>query len=202
LCGYKKCQGSFLHFATADCYQQVLNRNAPIAVRFSNLAKGCMKEVLSKEDQRTLRNHGFMTAAFGAISVNRHLTSGFQAKNATLDSMDIVPVWLQTYVAYTLRYIEYERRALPIALICDHLSKPESETLKGSELVTSKGDAKDQKHPEGKKKRKTPPAELPNDGADVDKNDAKASKKPMPTFFFYSRANKVCCHASHSYRSF
>ena len=198
LCGYKKCRGSFLHFATADCYQQVLNRNAPIAVRFSNLAKGCMKEVLSKENQRTLRNHGFMTAAFGAISVNRHLASGFQAKDATLDSMDIVPVWLQTYVADTLRYIEYERRALPIALICNHLSKPESETLKSSELVTSKGDAKDQKQPEGKK-RKTPPAELPNDGVDDDKNDAKASKKPMPTFFFYSQANKVGCLASHSY---
>lgn len=97
LCGYNKCRGSFLHFATADCYQEILKRNAPIAVRFASLAKGCMKEVMSEDDERTLRNHGFGTAAFGAISVNRHKAHDFLDND--LDSMDLVPVWLKTYVA-------------------------------------------------------------------------------------------------------
>ena len=122
LCGYGKCRGSFLHFATADCYQRVLSRNAPIASRFSNLVKGSMKQVMAEDDERVLRSHGFQTAAFGAISVNRHHNTDDGDKNGLVDAMDFVPVWLRTYVADTLRYIEYERRALPIALICDHLS--------------------------------------------------------------------------------
>jgi hypothetical protein len=123
LCGYGKCRGSFLHFSTADCYQQVLNRNAPVASRFANLVKGSMKVVMSEDDERVLRSHGFLTAAFGPISVNRR-----QALEC--DSLDFVPVWLRTYVADTLRYIEYERRALPISLICDHLSSMEGNVEK------------------------------------------------------------------------
>ena len=72
LCGNTNCRGSFLHFATADCYQEVLNRNSPIAVRFSSLVKGCMKQVMSREDEHVLDNHGFGTAAFGAVSFNHH----------------------------------------------------------------------------------------------------------------------------------
>ncbi|GAX25234.1 hypothetical protein FisN_5Lh316 [Fistulifera solaris] len=127
LCGYGKCRGSFLHFATADCYQQVLNRNAPIATRFSNLVKGSTKQVMSDDDERVLRNHGFNTAAFGAISVNRRVEFSIGGKSSLMDSLDLVPVWLKTYVADTLRYIEYERRALPISLICDHLSSARQE---------------------------------------------------------------------------
>jgi hypothetical protein len=127
LCGYGKCRGSFLHFATADCYQQVLNRNAPIATRFSNLVKGSTKQVMSDDDERVLRNHGFSTAAFGAISVNRREEFSIGGKSSLMDSLDLVPVWLKTYVADTLRYIEYERRALPISLICDHLSSARQE---------------------------------------------------------------------------
>ena len=122
LCGYKKCRGSFLHFATADCYQQVLNRNAPIATRFSDLVRGSMKQVMSEDDDLVLRNHGFHTAAFGAISVNRREASASGVNDSLVDSLETVPVWLKTYVADALRYIEYERRALPISLICEHLS--------------------------------------------------------------------------------
>lgn len=122
LCGNGKCRGSFLHFATADCYQQVLNRNSPIASRFSNLVKSSMKQVMSDDDKRVLRTHGFHTAAFGAISVNRRVDDLSTGDIAMLDSIDLVPVWLRTYIADTLRYIEYERRALPISLICDQLS--------------------------------------------------------------------------------
>jgi hypothetical protein len=126
LCGHGKCRGSFLHLATADCYQKVMNRNCPIASRFSNLIKGCMKKVMSEEDEKVLNNHGFRTASFGAISVNRHNTE--LSNNDLSDTMDIVPVWLKTYAADTLRYIEYERRALPITLIIDQMPSESSET--------------------------------------------------------------------------
>lgn len=126
LCGYGKCRGSFLHFATADCYQQVLNRNSPIASRFSSMIKGSMKQVMSPDDEQILRSHGFLTAAFGAISVNRRADTISGINEGLVDSLDIVPVWLRTYVADALRYIEYERRALPIALICEHLSTSSS----------------------------------------------------------------------------
>jgi hypothetical protein len=128
LCGYGKCRGSFLHFATADCYQQVLNRNSPIAARFANLVKGSMKQVMSEDDEKVLKNHGFLTAAFGAISVNRHMVTSTGHGQALLDSLENVPVWLRTFVADVLRYIEYERRALPISLICDHLSSAKKQS--------------------------------------------------------------------------
>ena len=126
LCGCSKCRGSFLHFSTADCYQQVLNRNSPIAVRFANLVKGCTKKVMADEDNQTLTRHGFGTAAFGAISFNRHKDLNSTLMEAKLDSIANVPVWLRTYVADVLRYIEYERRALPVALLCQHFRANES----------------------------------------------------------------------------
>jgi hypothetical protein len=63
LCGYDNCRGSFLHFATPDCYQEVLSRNSPIDLRFANLFKGSTKPVMSEEDERILNNHGFRTAS-------------------------------------------------------------------------------------------------------------------------------------------
>jgi hypothetical protein len=131
LCGYSKCRGSFLHFATADCYQQVLNRNSPIAVRFSNLVKSCTKKVMAEDDDRILSNHGFGTAAVGAVGFNRHEIFTSPSGNDKLDSLANVPVWLRTYVADVLRYIEYERRALPIALLCDHFKKKGEDKTKG-----------------------------------------------------------------------
>ena len=155
LCGYGKCRGSFLHFATADCYQKVMNRNCPIATRFSNLIKGCMKQVMSEDDEKVLKSHGFRTAAFGAISVNRR---DAETVNENLsDTMQIVPVWLKTYAADTLRYIEYERRALPITLICDQMSPDDKED-----------DKEDKDAPENKKGPKGP-------------------TKPETSFFFFSR---------------
>ena len=127
LCGHGRCRGSFLHFATADCYQQVLNRNSPIATRFASLVKGSMKKIMSPDDEQILKSHGFLTAVFGAIGVNRRKMDGARQTEALVDSLDMIPVWLRTYVADTLRYIEYERRALPIALICDHLASSKGE---------------------------------------------------------------------------
>lgn len=129
LCGQKRCRGSFLHFATADCYQQVLNRNLPFAVRLSQLVKGCTKKVMSEEDELILKRHGFQTAAFGAVSVKRKQMNDLEFDDdTTLDSMDFVPIWLRSHVADILRYIEYERRALPIALISNQISQSKDST--------------------------------------------------------------------------
>lgn len=144
LCGHGKCRGSFLHYATAECYQKVMNRNCPIASRFSNLIKGCMKQVMSEDDQKVLGNHGFRTAAFGAISINRR--DGDSVNQHLSDTMDIVPVWLKTYAADTLRYIEYERRALPITLVCDQMS-PDTTTSKEEEKNDEPSKAKAAKEP-------------------------------------------------------
>ena len=171
LCGHTKCRGSFLHLTSAPCYQQVLSRNCPIAARFANLVRGCMKQVMSREDSDILQKHGFSTAAFGAVSFNHRSKANLIAhsnSNAKVykdertqlgelllqlsstpartsstvssandpmnsndvvmsssnnvipdsseDSIENVPIWLRTYVADTLRYIEYERRALPVSI--------------------------------------------------------------------------------------
>jgi hypothetical protein len=53
--------------------------------------------------------------------------------------MDMVLICLCTYVADTLCYIEYERRALPIWLICDHLAASKRAGLKASATQLIKG---------------------------------------------------------------
>lgn len=177
LCGHKRCSGSFLHFAAADCYQQVLNRNSPVASRLANLVKGCTKKVMADDDEKILMRHGFQTAAFGAVSVNRRNAKALDKLDSSLDSMNIVPVWLRTYVADTLRYIEYERRALPIALICNDLYDesgnvpiPESEESTSDENVSMEEEEEE---------------------SDEDIEEAEeASPKPEPTFFYYSRMER------------
>lgn len=170
LCGHGQCRGSFLHFATADCYQQVLNRNSPVAVRLANLVKGSTKKVMSEDDDAILKRHGFQTAAFGAISVNRRKANINTEAHSILDSMNIVPVWLRTYVADTLRYIEYERRALPIALICNDLfvDTPGTTEVASSSIKN---------------------AEESIEILEEDDKPVKGSK-PEPTFFFYSRTQR------------
>jgi hypothetical protein len=177
LCGNIQCRGSFLHFATADCYQQVLNRNAPIAVRLSQLIKGCTKQVMAQEDSKILERHGFLTAAFGAVSVNRQKVTSGQFSGAELDSMEFVPIWLRTYVADTLRYIEYERRALPIALICNEITK---------EPKSKEDDAKNDPSTEEKasSSSKKPGNSAPKS---VDDKPIKGCKPEPPFFFFFRR---------------
>lgn len=121
LCGHTKCRWSFLHHATADQYQQVLSRNSPIAVRVASLIRASNKKVMSSEDNKALKRHGFHTATFGAVSFFKKEKRLDQQEEAT-SSIENVPVWLRTYAADVLRYIEYERRGLPSALICNTLN--------------------------------------------------------------------------------
>lgn len=172
LCGHGKCRGSFLHFATAECYQQVLHRNAPVAVRLANLIKGSAKKVLSEDDDTILKKHGFQTAVFGAVSVNRRKADILDRINPNLDSMDIVPIWLRTYVATLLRYIEYERCALPIALLCNDLD----------DAAAGEGQPESRDKTSQKK-------DYSVSRSDDDEKPIKGSK-PEPTFFYYSRKKR------------
>ena len=207
LCGNKNCRGSFLHFATADCYQQVLSRNAPIAVQFANLAKGCIKEILSKEDGRVLQSHGFGTAAFGACSFNHHR----RGESEKLNSLDNVPIWLKTFAADTLRYIEYERRALPIALLSNHFSQggePFTNAKDGSEdqgegtsKTTREGSASSSRSKKSAKKSKSSSSDskkadakkpAPFDESLIPPEDRKPvpGSKPTSAFFFFSKQER------------
>lgn len=116
LCGNAACRGSFLHFVRADHYQKVLSETNAIAVRFANLLKSCMKAStrdLQPADSDILKEHGFGCAAFGAVTY-------FKDEDGTeVNSLDRVPTWLKMYIASVLQYIEHERKALPISLLCD-----------------------------------------------------------------------------------
>lgn len=167
LCGHKNCRGSFLHFATADCYQQVLSRNSPIAARFANLVRGCMKQVMSKEDSELLAKHGFSTAAFGAVSFNHHTSSG--DSSSTQDSIDNVPIWLRTFVADCLRYIEYERRALPVALLCNQMDRID----------------KSKKEEKAKKKQKPKPVPKKEKPEQAEKSKSISGSRPKTSWMFF-----------------
>jgi hypothetical protein len=179
LCGQCQCRGSFLHFATADCYQQVLNRNAPVAVRLSQLIKGCAKKVMSDDDVDILERHGFQTAAFGAVSVNRRKATNSEFVDASLDSMDFVPIWLRTHVADILRYIEYERRALPIALISNQISHNQEESDSGT--------AESKKDMNVATKKES--SQHDTASKSIDDKPVKGSK-PEPTFFYFLRRKR------------
>jgi len=167
LCGHKNCRGSFLHFATADCYQQVLSRNSPIAARFANLVRGCMKQVMSKEDSELLAKHGFSTAAFGAVSFNHHTASA--DSNSTQDSIENVPIWLRTFVADCLRYTEYERRALPVALLCNQMDRID----------------KSKKEEKAKKKQKPKPVPKKEKPEPAEKSKSISGSRPKTSWMFF-----------------
>ncbi len=167
LCGHKNCRGSFLHFATADCYQQVLSRNSPIAARFANLVRGCMKQVMSKEDSELLAKHGFSTAAFGAVSFNHHTSSA--DSTSTQDSIDNVPIWLRTFVADCLRYIEYERRALPVALLCNQMDRID----------------KSKKEEKAKKKQKPKTVPKKEKPEQVEKSKSISGSRPKTSWMYF-----------------
>jgi hypothetical protein len=95
LCGTSTCRGSFLHYATQDELQQVLNQNYGPLWRYSSLLRACSDKPVSNEDLVVLQRHGIQNAAFGCDP----------------------PKWVLKYAAEILRFIEYERKALPCALI-------------------------------------------------------------------------------------
>eukprot|EP01038_Epipyxis_sp_PR26KG_P004388 gene4388-6204_t len=95
LCGMPACRGSFLHYATQDDLQQILNQNCGPLWRFSALLRNCSNRPLRPDDEDVLNRHGMGNAALG--------------KNP--------PLWMKKYAVENLKLIEYERKALPCALM-------------------------------------------------------------------------------------
>lgn len=95
LCGMSSCRGSFLHYATQDDLQQILNQNCGSLWRYASLLRACSPLPVTEKDRMTLDRHGIRTAALGTSP----------------------SPWIIKYIADILRFIEYERKALPCALI-------------------------------------------------------------------------------------
>lgn len=98
LCGMTTCRGSFLHYATQDDLQQVLNQNFGPLLRYASLLKACTGKSMCKEDVEVLVRHGVHDVAIGCNP----------------------PIWIKKYVVDILRFIEFERKALPCALLRRH----------------------------------------------------------------------------------
>jgi hypothetical protein len=95
LCGMASCRGSFLAYATQDDLQQVLNQNFGPVSRYASLLRACADRKASTEDTMTLARHGIKQAILGSHPPN----------------------WMIKYAADILRFIEFERKALPCSLL-------------------------------------------------------------------------------------
>lgn len=95
LCGMSSCRGSFLHFATQDDLQQVLNQNFGPGLRYASLLRACSDLPFTDKDAETLARHGIQSVALGNQPAS----------------------WVRKYVTDILRFIEFERMALPCALL-------------------------------------------------------------------------------------
>ncbi len=95
LCGMSTCRGSFLHYATQEDLQQVLNQNCGPLWRYASLLRACTNKTVSSNDTNTLLRHGISSAALGRNPSH----------------------WISKYAADCLRFVEFERKALPCALM-------------------------------------------------------------------------------------
>ena len=75
--------------------QQVLTQNCGILWRYSALLRACSGKPMSDLDRASLQRHGMGTASLG----------------------EDPPSWILKYAAEILRFIEFERKALPCALL-------------------------------------------------------------------------------------
>lgn len=96
LCGMTHCRGSFLHYATQDDLQQVLNQNCGPLWRYASLLRACSNKPLHAKDLEVLDRHGIKDASLIPSSRDR---------------------WILQYTADNLKFIEFERKALPCALL-------------------------------------------------------------------------------------
>ena len=95
LCGSPHCRGSFLHYATQEDLQQVLNQNCGPLWRFASLLKSCSAKPWSKADEEAMGRHGIRGAALNENS----------------------KLWMKKFAADNLRFLEFERKALPCSLM-------------------------------------------------------------------------------------
>jgi hypothetical protein len=78
-----------------DDLQQVLNQKCGPLYRVASLLRACTDKPLTEKDKQTLQLHGMGKYGLGGNTSQ----------------------WLQKYAAETLRFVEFERQALPCALI-------------------------------------------------------------------------------------
>lgn len=122
LCGMKYCRGTFLHYATEDDLQQVLTQNCGVLWRYATLLRSCSYLPVSREDRKFLHTHGMGETVFGFdINVEESengTTENEESEDVTDRSRENAESdWILKYASDNLRFVEYERKALPMALM-------------------------------------------------------------------------------------
>lgn len=120
LCGSTACRGSFLHYATQHDLQQVLTLNCGPLWRYASLLRACAGIPLSKQDGAVLERHGryrcndiaLKHCSFTGVVLVVRFTG---MKNAAFGKHHFH--WVKKYAADNLRFVEFERKALPCALM-------------------------------------------------------------------------------------
>lgn len=112
LCGMSSCRGSFLHYATQDELQQVLNQNCGPLWRYASLLRSCSTLPITDSDRSVLAHHGIRKAILGPSP----------------------PLWVEKYASDILRFIEYERKALPCALMRSKDGSPSHYTYSSADM--------------------------------------------------------------------
>ncbi len=112
LCGMSSCRGSFLHYATQDELQQVLNQNCGPLWRYASLLRSCSNLPMNETDKVVLAHHGIRQSVLGASP----------------------QLWMEKYASDILRFIEYERKALPCALMRSKDGSPSHYTFSSADM--------------------------------------------------------------------
>lgn len=112
LCGMSSCRGSFLHYATQDDLQQVLNLNCGPLWRYASLLRACSDLPIASRDMTVLSHHGVSNSVLGHHP----------------------PTWMQKYAIDILRFIEFERKALPCALLRSKDGSPTGYTYSSADM--------------------------------------------------------------------
>eukprot|EP00898_Chlorokybus_atmophyticus_P004892 jgi/Chlat1/5403/Chrsp35S05223 len=94
LCGTRSCQGSFLHWAGVDTFQQVMMESHGVLDRHHYLLMACNSTSLTPQDHMHLTKAGFGWSILQGL-----------------------PLWAIKYAALLLGYAHYERTALPGKLL-------------------------------------------------------------------------------------
>ena len=95
LCGMCSCRGSFLHLTVDEDIQQIINNRFGAVMRYAHLLRSCSGKPLTSLEEQILDRFGIKSATLGAHP----------------------PLWLRKIAAEYLKFIEYERQALPMALL-------------------------------------------------------------------------------------
>ncbi len=137
LCGSPECRGSFLHYATQDDLQQVLNQSCGPLWRYASLLRASSERPLAAEDTAVLVRHGKFRLLYSEdwctwsdyferfvlLSFFPHFLSVCNFHRTTLIGMQSAalgpnpPTWVKKYAVDNLRFVEFERKALPQALM-------------------------------------------------------------------------------------